>query len=154
MKESDFWLWITGNNVANNFSFFAKTDRLPPEYIPRSQGINSVLPDMLFVYSECAVAAELHFMNHHGPQFHLKLFFTVLLKKKHLYLDELTVSKLTGEMFIFVWTMPLIQQSTSYTQNRNRLEEAAVKRHNIGLVMFFCFPLWGFTSFPLPAHNY
>ncbi len=69
---------------------------------PQESGVLILCCLICFFYSECAVAAELHFMNHHGPQFHLKLFFTVLLKKKHLYLDELTVSKLTGEMFIFV----------------------------------------------------
>ncbi len=79
-KESDFpvclILWITGNNVINNVQFLAQTDRFTSWDLNISSGatcIHFVLPVVL-------VATDLHFMNHQGPQFQLKILFTVLLK--------------------------------------------------------------------------
>ncbi len=123
MKESDFW--ITGNNVANNFSFLQRPIVYLQNISPGVRGINSVLPDMLFLLWMCG---SCWIAFYESP-------WTTVSSKTLLYCstEEKTPifgwaeGELTGEMFIFGWTMPLIQQSTSYTQNRNRLEEAAVK---------------------------
>ncbi len=52
-------------------------------------GINFVIFDMLFLALKVPVAVDLHFMNHQGAWFHLKIIFIVLLKKKsHLDLGR------------------------------------------------------------------
>ncbi len=56
-----------------------------------------------FLTLEMMVAADLHFMNHQGPQFQLNVSFTVLLKKKvTCILDDLIVSKLTANFHVWM----------------------------------------------------
>ncbi len=41
----------------------------------------------------------LHFVNHKGPQYQLKIFFTGMLRKKNTYIcDDLRLSKLTANV--------------------------------------------------------
>ncbi len=48
-------------------------------------------------------AVDLHDMNHQGPQFRQKIFFSIELKKKsHLHLDGMRVSKLTDNFHFWV----------------------------------------------------
>ncbi len=58
----------------------------------------NVTVDMLFLNSLKRAAIDLHVINHQGPQFQLKILFTVLLKKKVTILDGLRVSKLTANV--------------------------------------------------------
>ncbi len=95
-------LWITVNN---NDQLLAQTDRFTSWdlYLVRSTDINFVLPDMLFFFFLllCPGSRWLPFMNHQGPRFQLKIFYTVRLKKKSI-LDGLWVSKLTASFQFWV----------------------------------------------------
>ncbi len=89
-KESYFpvcpRLWITGNNVVNDdhrLIFFLHKGSI---YRQEKKGIRFFLPWYAFLTREVLVAADLHFMNHHGVQFQLKIFFTILLKEKVTYI--------------------------------------------------------------------
>ncbi len=90
------WLWITGNNAVNN-ALFSCTDWLF-RFI-RPQHIVGRL--ICYFYSHKWAATDLHFMNHYGPRFQLKIFFNVLLKKK-VILNGLRVSKLSGIFHFWV----------------------------------------------------
>ncbi len=63
--------------------------------------------DML-LYSEKQAAADLNLMNNQGPHFQLKIFFTVLLKKKKLPTYWMAWGGINEQqMFISEWIMPL-----------------------------------------------
>ncbi len=87
---------ISSNDVVNNVQFFAQTDPFASydlNILSGATGIYFVLPDA-FLTLKVTAAIDSHFMNHQWPLFQLKIFFTVLLKKKVTYiLDGLSMSK-------------------------------------------------------------
>ncbi len=90
-KESYFpvcpRLWITGNNVVNDdhrLIFFLHKASI---YRQEKKGILFFLPWYAFLTREVLVAADLHFMNHHGVQFELKIVLLFYWRKSHLHLE-------------------------------------------------------------------
>lgn len=66
-------------------------------------GITFVLSAYIILTLKVLIGADLRFMNHQGPHFHLNAFFNALLKNKFVYiLVDLKVSKPTTSFHYWV----------------------------------------------------